>query len=132
MNWLWPLFFDESMVCMWDNQQWVVRTAIAAWVGLIVVSVGWELWWAPLREGGSWMVLKALPLCLPLAGILKGKIYTYQYSSMLVLLYFAEAVMRLADANVASRWCALAALLCCVVFFVADLRYLQLVKRSRA
>ena len=114
------------------NRQQILLVAITAWGGLIIISLGWELWWAPLRPGGSWLALKALPLCLPLAGILKGKIYTYQYASMLVLFYAAEAVMRLFDATAASRWCAAAALLCAVVFFVADLRYLQLARREAA
>ena len=71
----------------------------ASLIFLILLSLSWELWIAPLRDGGSWLALKALPLCLPLGGILKGRIYTYQYSSMLILIYFAEAVMRLFDAS---------------------------------
>lgn len=113
-----------------SSPAFVFKLAIAAWLGLIVVSLGWELWWAPLRPGGSWLALKALPLCLPLGGLLRGRIYTLQYSSMLVLPYAAEAVMRLFDASAASRSCAAAALLCAVVFFVADLRYLQLRKKA--
>ena len=52
---------------------------------------------------------EALPLCLPLSGVLKGRVYTFQWSCMLILLYFAEAVMRLADVSAASRLCAAAA-----------------------
>jgi len=54
----------------------------------------WELWLAPLRPGGSLAALKALPLALPLSGILGGRRYTYQWSSMLILAYFAEGVTR--------------------------------------
>ena len=53
-------------------------------------------------------------------------------SLMLVLTYQAEAVMRLFDAQPASRWCAAAALLCSSVFFIAGLRYVQLVRREAA
>ncbi|MGH8629456.1 MAG: DUF2069 domain-containing protein, partial [Burkholderiales bacterium] len=52
---------------------------------LIAWSLAWELWLAPLRPGGSWLVLKALPLLLPLLGVLNGRRYTYQWASMLVL-----------------------------------------------
>ena len=45
------------------NRQQILLVAITAWVGLIIISLGWELWWAPLRPGGSWLALKALPLC---------------------------------------------------------------------
>lgn len=91
-----------------SKQHWSYTAAVASLAGLIAVSLAWELWLAPLRPGGSWLALKALPLCLPLAGILKGKVYTYQWTCLLVLAYFAEAVMRLFDAGAASRWCAAA------------------------
>ena len=63
-------------------------------VALILLCVTWELFLAPLRPGGSWLVLKVLPLLLPLPGILRGQRYTYQWASMLILLYFTEGVVR--------------------------------------
>ena len=66
---------------------------VSLW-GLILLCLAWELWLAPLRPGGSLIALKALPLALPLAGILKGNRYTFQWSSMLILAYFAEGVTR--------------------------------------
>lgn len=112
------------------------RTAAQRWAvfslsALIMISLAWELWLAPLRPGGSWLALKALPLCLPLAGILKGRVYTFQYSSMLVLAYLAEAVMRLFDAAPLSRGCAAAALVASLVFFAACLGYVSAVRRER-
>ncbi|MCP1659976.1 DUF2069 domain-containing protein [Neisseria perflava] len=112
------------------KQHWSYYAACASLIALIAVSLSWELWLAPLRAGGSWLALKALPLCLPLSGILKGKVYTYQYSSMLILIYFAEAFMRLFDAAPASRWCAAAVTLCCVVFFIACLAFIQQHKKA--
>ena len=63
-------------------------------LALILLSLLWELWLAPLHPGGSWLVVKVIPLLLPVAGILKGRRYTYQWSSMLILLYFIEGVVR--------------------------------------
>lgn len=63
-------------------------------VGLILLCVAWELVLAPLRPGGSWMVLKVVPLLFPLRGVLKRNIYTMQWSSMLILIYFAEGIVR--------------------------------------
>lgn len=63
-------------------------------IALIFLCLAWELWLAPLRPGGSWLVLKVLPLLAPLFGILRRKTYTYQWSSMLVLAYFIEGVVR--------------------------------------
>lgn len=68
--------------------------AILSLTGLIFLGLGWELSWAPLRPGGSFLVLKVIPLLFPLFGILRGRRYTYQWSSMLILAYFTEGVVR--------------------------------------
>lgn len=65
--------------------------AITSLIALILLSLAWEGWLAPVRPGGTLLVIKALPLLLPLFGILRGKVYTYQWASMLILLYFTEA-----------------------------------------
>jgi uncharacterized membrane protein len=61
---------------------------------LIVLCILWELVLAPLRPGGSWMVIKVLPLFAPLSGTLKKNVYTLQWASMFILLYFTEGVVR--------------------------------------
>ena len=61
---------------------------------MIALCLAWELWLAPLRPGGSMLALKALPLLLPLFGVLRERRYTYQWSSMMVLAYFAEGCVR--------------------------------------
>ena len=63
-------------------------------LALILLSILWEIWLAPLHPGGSWLVVKVIPLLLPVVGILKGRRYTYQWSSMLILLYFIEGIVR--------------------------------------
>ena len=68
--------------------------ASATLVALILVCLAWELWLAPLRPGGSLLALKTLPLVLPLSGVLQGRRYTFQWSSLLILAYFAEGVTR--------------------------------------
>jgi len=66
----------------------------ASLIGLILLCLAWELVLAPLRPGGSWLVLKVLPLLLPLRGVLKRNLYTMQWASMLILLYLAEGLVR--------------------------------------
>lgn len=66
-------------------------------LALIVLCVLWEGWLAPLRPGGSWLVLKALPLLGAVFGILRGRRYTHQWLSMLALLYLTEGVVRAGD-----------------------------------
>ena len=99
------------------------RVAVAALAALIALCLAWELWLAPLRPGGSLLALKALPLAAPLAGILAGRRYTYQWSSLLILAYFAEGATRAwSDAGL-SRTLAWVEIALSLVFFAAALGY---------
>jgi len=69
--------------------------AVACLIALVFLLVAWELFLAPLRPGGSWLVLKALPLLAPLFGVLRGRRYTFQWSTLLIWLYVAEGAMRM-------------------------------------
>jgi len=95
----------------------------AALVALMFLCLAWELWLAPLRAGGSSLAFKALPLLLPLFGVLRGKRYTYQWSSMLILAYFTEGVVRAWSERGAGQALALAEIVLSVVFFTAAVFY---------
>jgi uncharacterized membrane protein len=99
-------------------------------VALIFLCVAWELVLAPLRPGGSWMVLKVLPLLLPLRSVLKRDIYTMQWSSMLILLYFTEGIVRAtSDKGFSAVLGAVEVGLACL-FFTCTLLYLLPYKRA--
>ena len=100
--------------------------ALVALLALIFLCLAWELWLAPLRPGGSWLALKALPLALPLAGVLKGKRYTYQWSSLLILVYLAEGATRAWSDHGLSRNLALAETALSLGFFAAAVCYARL------
>jgi uncharacterized membrane protein len=101
---------------------WSRRLAVASLIGLIALSLAWELVLAPLRPGGSWLVLKALPLCLPLAGLLKNRMYTYRWVSLVVWLYFIEGVVRAyGDAWPSNALAGLEIALCLSLFTAAAL-----------
>jgi uncharacterized membrane protein len=102
--------------------------ASAALVALIVLCVAWELWLAPLRPGGSLAALKALPLALPLGGILAGRRYTYQWSSMLILAYFAEGATRAWSEAGPARTLALLEIALSLAFFAAAVSYARLTR----
>ncbi|HVY06184.1 MAG TPA: DUF2069 domain-containing protein [Burkholderiales bacterium] len=101
-------------------------------VALVFLCVDWELWLAPVRPGGSLLALKALPLLLPLAGILRGRRYTYQWSSMLVLAYFAEGVVRAWSESGVYRAAAIGEILLSLIFFVATVGYARMSARKPA
>lgn len=91
--------------------------AVAALLALMALGLAWELWLAPLRPGGSWWALKVLPLTLPLAGLLKQRLYTYRWMSLLVWPYVAEGVVRgLNDAPPSATLAWLQTALCFVLF----------------
>ena len=97
-------------------------------VALILLCLAWELWLAPLRPGGSYLALKAAPLTIPLLGILLGKRYTYQWSSMFVLAYFTEGVMRAWGERGTSQLLAGAEVLLSVLFFISVVAYSKLTR----
>ena len=61
---------------------------------LVLFLILWETVLAPMRSGGSWMVLKALPLALVWPGIARGRVRPRQIASLLLPFYFAEAIVR--------------------------------------
>jgi uncharacterized membrane protein len=100
--------------------------ASAALVALIALCLAWELWLAPLRPGGSYLALKAAPLGIPLLGILLGWRYTYQWSSMFVLAYFTEGVVRAWGDQGMSQTLAFAEVMLSVLFFAAVVAYAKM------
>ena len=94
-------------------------TAVGSLLLLIALCIAWELFLAPLRPGGSWMVLKAVPLLLPLRGILREQRYTCQWASMLSLAYFIEGVVRTFSDAAPSRYLAATETALAVILFAS-------------
>ena len=95
------------------------RLALASLLGLIVLGLAWEMWLAPIRPGGSLLALKVLPLCIPLAGILKNRMYTYRWVSLLVWIYFAEGVVRAWSDRAPGNYLGLIEVFLCLTLFAA-------------
>ncbi|WP_137895824.1 DUF2069 domain-containing protein [Ramlibacter sp. 2FC] len=104
--------------------------AVGSLLGLIALGLSWELWLAPLRPGGSWLALKVLPLCLPLAGLLKNRMYTYRWVSLVVWLYFIEGVVRASGDRPPGNWLAALEILLCLLLFLACTLHVRLRLRN--
>jgi uncharacterized membrane protein len=105
--------------------------AIGSLLVLIAWLVAWEVWVAPLHPGGWILALKALPLLIPLRGVFKRDIYTLQWSSMVILLYFTEGVVRAWSDTVAlSRYMAIGEIVLVGVYFACALLYLRPYKKA--
>jgi len=99
--------------------------ACAAWIGLILLGLAWELYLAPLRPGGSWLVLKVVPLLLPLMGLLRGRRYTFKWSSLLVWACMVEGALRAASDPGPSARLAILELALGAAFFLSAVAYLR-------
>ena len=66
--------------------------ALASTLGLIALGLLWELWLAPTGRGT--LAIKVLPLAFAVAGLLKCRMNTYRWLSLLVWIYFAEGAVR--------------------------------------
>lgn len=105
------------------------RAAAVTWLALLLLAVLWEWLLAPLRPGGSWLLLKAVPLLLPLAGVLRGDVKVMQWALLLVLLYIAEGSVRAADPPPAGTL-AMIEIALGLAFFVAAIVYLRPFKKA--
>ena len=94
--------------------QWVSITSLC---GLILLGLLWELWLAP--TGTKSLALKVLPLALPLAGLLKHKLYTHRWVSLLVWLYFTEGVVRATTEPMPVILLASIEIILCLILFIS-------------
>ncbi len=104
--------------------------AATSLIALIFLCVAWELVLAPLRPGGSWLVLKVIPLLIPLRGVLKRNLYTLQWASMLILLYLAEGLVRATTEPGLSGLLGWAEVALVTVFFSCTVLYLRPYKQA--
>jgi uncharacterized membrane protein len=104
--------------------------ACASLTALIFLDVAWELVLAPLRPGGSWMVLKVLPLLAPLLGVFNGRRYTFQWSTLLIWLYAAEGAARAYTDSGLSAGLAAGELALSLAYFGAAVSFLRAGRRD--
>ena len=101
----------------------------ASLIALIFLCLAWESILAPLKPSGSLLILKAVPLLLPLFGILKGRRYTYQWSSMFILLYFTEGAVRAWSDTGVSAKLAMIEVVLSLIFFICAIFYAKLTRQ---
>lgn len=107
------------------NAQRYQTTASLSLILLIALCLAWEGWLAPLRAGGSWMILKGAILLLPLFGVLRGKRYTYKWLSLFIQFYLLEGLLRATSDHGLSQWLAIGETLLATVLFAAAVLYIR-------
>jgi uncharacterized membrane protein len=103
------------------------RVALGAWIALIVLSLLWELWLAPLREGGVWWAVKTVPLLIALPGLARARPYTMQWALLLSLAYLLDGLVRILDPQPGATLAGIEVALA-LMFFVGALLYLRPLK----
>ena len=101
-------------------------------IALIALCLAWEGWLAPLKPGGSWLILKGAFLLLPLFGILRGKRYTYKWLSLFIQFYLLEGVLRATSDSGPSRWLAVGETLLAVTLFASIVLYIRATRQMPA
>jgi uncharacterized membrane protein len=93
------------------------RTTAALLATLALMEIGWELWLAPLKPGGSWLALKALPL-----------VALWPWVLLLLPWYFAEGIVRGFSESGRHALCAVTAAALSLATIASGLAYVRLAK----
>lgn len=97
--------------------------AAGSLLALMALGLAWELWLAP--TGARTWALKVLPLAFGLPGVLRLRMFTYRWLSLLVWLYVAEAIVRALTEHGVVRPLALAQLGLAVLLFSACVAHVR-------
>ena len=97
--------------------------ALVGLVGLIVLGLAWELWLAPTGRGT--LALKVVPLLPCVAGLLRHRMYTFRWLSLLVWLYFMEGVVRAYSETGMGQLLAAIEIALCLLLFTASAVYIR-------
>ena len=100
-----------------SRTSWTRIVAVASVLALIALGLAWELWLAPTGRGT--LAIKVLPLVPALVGLLRNRLYTYRWLSLMLWLYFTEGAVRATTEAGTSRLLAVAEVLLCLLLFAA-------------
>lgn len=115
-----------------NSRESLRKVVVVLFIALMLHSLAWELYWAPLRPGGSWLALKALPIALALPGLIRANSRTYRWWSMLILAYVCEGSVRMLSDRGAGVQLAIIELGLSALAFGAILQYMRLLKAAPA
>jgi uncharacterized membrane protein len=99
------------------------RVVLGLLLALAALGLAWELWLAPTGRGT--LALKVLPLLLALPGLLRHRLYTYRWLSLLVWLYVLEGLVRTTSEGGLGAMLAAAEAALAVALFTAATFYIR-------
>ena len=104
---------------------------VSGWL-LVALCLAWEAWLAPLRPGGSLLMLKVTPLLFLLPAMARGLPRAYQWTTLIILLYVCEGVVRALSEDSPVRELALLELLLALTVYVCAILWLRAGRPPRA
>jgi len=107
--------------------RWLAAGSLLA---LVALCLAWELVLAPVRPGGSWLAVKALPLCITLYAPFTTMLVVSVVVSLVIWLYFIEGVVRGWGDKPPSQWLAWAEVALCLLLFAACTLHVRLRQRN--
>jgi len=105
------------------------RAAAASVLALALLELLWELWLGPLKPGGSWLALKALPLLALAPGVARAQLRARQWTLLLLPWYVAEGVVRAFSESGRQAVCAGAAAALALAALTAGLGWFRAQRR---
>jgi uncharacterized membrane protein len=108
------------------------RAAAATLLALALLELLWEMLLAPLKPGGSWLALKALPLLALTPGVAHGRVRARQWTLLLLPWYAAEGVVRAFSDSGRQAVCAGAAVVLALAALAAGLGWFRAQRRLRS
>lgn len=97
--------------------------ALAGLLALIVLCLAWELWLAP--TGNGTLALKVLPLLPCVFGLLRHRMYTFRWLSLLLWLYVLEGLVRATSESGPAVWLATGEVVLSVFIFAVSGYYIR-------
>jgi len=91
------------------------QSALALLLALVALGLAWELWLSP--TGGGTLALKVLPLLACLVGLMRHRLYTYRWLSLLLWLYVLEGLVRTTSERGLGQALAITEVALCVALF---------------
>jgi uncharacterized membrane protein len=108
--------------------RWTRTVTVASVLGLILLGLAWELALAPTGRGT--LALKVLPLAFAVPGLLKDRLHTFRWTSLLIWLYVAEGLVRASTEAGWARPLALAEIVLALLLFGACAARVRLRQRA--
>ncbi len=97
---------------------------LGGYSGLLTLMVVWHAWLHPPHHFPTALVLTALPLLLPLRGLLHGRTHSHLWACLLMMLYLMHGVVE-ALTNPPQRLLAIVEITLSLTVFIAAALYIR-------